>query len=127
MPDTKKTPAKKTAAKKSTPPAPRREDRPGHFDPKYAASLRALSGGTKDDDRAFVKGKHTGDDLAEELGEEAVVAMTTGEDGLSDDLQEPVDEELGGPFVGSSAGKEFAEGTDASNPVDADREPFPKT
>jgi hypothetical protein len=125
MADEKKTPAKKSAAKKSAPP--RREDRPGHLDPKYAASLRALSGGPKDDDRAFVTGKHSRDDLAEELAEEAVVAMTTGEDGLSDDLQEPVDEELGGPFVGSPAGKEFAEGTDPSNPADAEREPFPKT
>ena len=127
MPDTKKTPAKKTSAKKSTPAPPRREDRPGHLDPKYVASLRALSGSTKENERAFVNGKHTGDDLAEELGEEAVVAMTTGEDGLADDLQETVDEELGGPFVGSPAGKEFADGTDASNPADAEREPFPKS
>src|ERR1700761_2728250 len=101
----KKTDAKKTDAKKSTPPLPHREDRPGHLDPKYVASLRALSGASsRDDERAFVNGKHSGDPLAGELGEEAVVAMTTGEDGLADDLDEPVDEELGGPFVGSSGG-----------------------
>ena len=38
-----------------------------------------------------------------------------------------VDEETGGPFVETSGAIEFAEGTDASNPEDAKREPFPKT
>jgi hypothetical protein len=119
--------AKKKTAKKSS-PLPRREDRPGHLDPKYAASLRALSGSSDTgNDRAFVRGQHSGDDLAEELAEEAVVAMTSGEDGLAEDLQGAVDEELGGPFVTSTGGKEFADGTDASNPADAEREPFPKT
>lgn len=118
--------AKKTDPK-SKPTPPRREDRPGHLDPKYAAKLRSLSGATKDNDHAFVDGKHSKDDLAEELGEEAVVAMTSGEDDLEEDLQAPVPEEQGGPFVGSTAGQEFAEGTDASNPRRAKREPFPKT
>jgi hypothetical protein len=121
--------AKKKTTKKSSPPTPiRREDRPGHLDPKYAASLHALSGSSDTgNDRAFVRGRHSGDDLAEELAEEAVVAMTSGEDGLAEDLQGAVEEELGGPFVTSTGGKEFADGTDASNPIDADREPFPKT
>ncbi len=121
----KKKPTNSKPAQPAT--ATRREDRPGHLDPKYAAELRALSGSDKDDNRAFVHGKHSRDDLAEELGEEAVVAMTSGEDGLEDDLQAQVPEEQGGPFVGSTAGKEFAEGTDASNPRGAKREPFPKT
>jgi hypothetical protein len=122
----------KAAPKKKAPSATRstplrREDRPGHLDAAYAESLRALSGSETDDDRAFVEGGHANDDLAEELGEEAVVGMTTGEDELGDDLQAEVDEEQGGPFVRSNAGAEFADDVDASNPVDAEREPFPRT
>lgn len=105
----------------------RREDRPGHLDPKHAASLRAQSGKEKDDDRAFVGKKKSKDSLAEELGEESVVAMTSGEDGLTDDMQARTDDEVGGPFVRTNAGEEMAEGTDASNPRSATREPFPKT
>ena len=36
-----------------------------------------------------------------------------------------MDEELGGPFVMTPAKREFAEGTDPSNPEDSEREPFP--
>ncbi len=122
---TAKAKPKAGAAKKKAPP--RREDRPGHYDPKYAAKLRRLGRRERDDDRAFVGGGRSNDDLAEEMGEEAVVAMTSGEDGLVDDLQADVPEDSGGPFVRSSGGKEFADGTDASNPKDALREPFPKT
>jgi hypothetical protein len=124
--------AKKKSSGQNHPPAPtsaplRREDRPGHFDPKYAASLRALGSHAKDEDRAFVGGSRAGDDLAEELAEEAVVAMTTGEDNLRDDLEAETDDEQGGPFVTSTAREEYAGGTDASNPLSATREPFPKT
>jgi hypothetical protein len=53
--------------------------------------------------------------------------MTTGEDDTSESLDRFADEEVGGPFVESSSKQEFAEGSDASNPADATREPFPKT
>ena len=116
------------AAPASHAPLPlRREDRPGHFDPSYSASLRALGTRAKDDDHAFVGGNRAADDLAEELAEEAVVAMTTGEDNLRDDLEAETDDEQGGPFVTSTAREEFAGGTDPSNPLTATREPFPKT
>jgi hypothetical protein len=65
--------------------------------------------------------------LAEELAEEAVEAMTSGEDKLTDDLAADVPEERGGPFVTTTEGEEMADGTDASNPKGATREPFPKT
>lgn len=106
-----------------------REDRPGHLDPAHAARLRALGeeGHASDDERAFVSGHASKDPLAEELAEDAVAAMTSGEDALTDDLAAQVSEERGGPFVPSTAGKELADGTDASNPKDATREPFPKT
>jgi hypothetical protein len=107
----------------------RRRDATGHLDPRYAADLRAESGKLQEprDDEAFIHGHRSHDDLAEELAEGAVAEMTSGEyDG--EDLQDQVvTEERGGPFVESTAGQEFAEGTDASNPKGAKREPFPKT
>jgi len=107
----------------------KRQDRPGHLDPKHAASLveKGRESHPHDDDRAFITGKKSKDGLAEELAEEAVVAMTSGEDGLTDDLDAATDEETGGPFVTTTSGTEMAEGTDASNPKGAKREPFPKT
>lgn len=107
----------------------KREDRPGHLDPAHAASLveKGRASHPKDDDRAFITGKHTKDGLAEELAEEAVVAMTSGEDGLTDDIDAQNEEERGGPFVITPASREMAKGTDASNPKGAKREPFPRT
>jgi hypothetical protein len=110
--------------------APRR-DATGHLNPKYAAELRARSregADDPDDTRAFLgKRARTRDPLGEELGEEAVRTMTSGED-QSDQLQDlEVEEEVGGPFVTTSSRQEFARGTDRSNPRRSTREPFPKT
>jgi len=107
----------------------KRNDRDGHLDPKHAASLRAMArdNNPKDDDRAFVDGHKSRDPLAEELAEDAVEAMTSGGDKLTDDLAADVPEERGGPFLTTTAGVEMAEGTDESNPEGATREPFPKT
>ena len=66
------------------------------------------------------------DDLAEELGEEFVAAATSGES-TDDARDETLTEEEGGPFVTTSAESQYAGGTDASNPEDAEREPFPLT
>ena len=67
------------------------------------------------------------DDLAEELGEEFVESATSGEQAAQDIRDEEVPEESGGPFVETSGRSEFAHGTDASNPKDAERAPFPTT
>jgi len=106
-----------------------RRDRAGHLDPKYAADLRAKSaeGHETTTDDAFLRGAKSGDDLAEELGEEAVETMTTGEDEGNESRDRFEDEEIGGPFVESSGKNEFADDSDESNPDDATREPFPKT
>src|SRR3954464_11812166 len=103
------------AAKKKS-HVPQREDRPGHLDPKYADKLRAISeeGREHDENRVFVGEGQTKDDLAGERGEEAVVARTSGEDNLGDDLDARVADEDGGPFVTTSGDEEFAAGTDAS-------------
>jgi hypothetical protein len=125
----KKAPAKKAPAKKT---AVKRRDATGHLNPKYAADLRAKSRESAEDlgvDRAFLrKSKKRGtDSLSEELGEEAVRTMTSAED-QSERLQEgTVEEEVGGPFIITPASREFARGTDRSNPRKSTREPFPKT
>jgi hypothetical protein len=106
-----------------------RRDRAGHLDPKYAADLRAKSkeGREASNDSAFLRGSKSSDDLAEELGEEAVETMTSGEDEGSESRDRFAEEEIGGPFVESPGKNEFADDSDESNPDDATREPFPKT
>ena len=108
----------------------RREDRPGHLDPHYAASLLEKSGGHpgRDDQnsRAFLARNRAQEELAEELGEEGVIAMTSGQDQFRDNADRDNADEQGGPFVETSPNSEFAAGTDASNPADAEREPLPK-
>jgi hypothetical protein len=65
------------------------------------------------------------DDLAEEMGEASVESATSGTQADEDIRDEDLPEEEGGPFVPSSARKEFARGIDASNPEDAEPEDFP--
>jgi hypothetical protein len=105
-----------------------RRDGTGHLNPRYAATLREQSGNDpKENDRAFLTRSRTGDDLAEELGEEAVSTMTSGEEQGEESLNEATVEEQGGPFVETTAGTEFGYEADASNPKGAKREPFPTT
>ncbi len=66
------------------------------------------------------------DDLAEALAEDYLTAATSGDDSQNQRLDEVVPEDLGGPFVESSASDEFALGTDESNPEDAEPEPLPR-
>jgi hypothetical protein len=85
-----------------------------------------------DDGNAFIPDPeggpaHTSDDLAESLAEEFLQSATSGEDAAEDMADQVVAEELGGPFVETSAQEEFARGTDESNPPDAEREPLPLT
>lgn len=104
-------------------------DGAGHMDPAHAKRLLALAraGRQTDNDEAFVKKAHSNDGLAEELGEAAVASMTSGEEQLTSERDAEVIEERGGPFVNTTAGTEFAEGTDESNIPEATREPFPTT
>jgi hypothetical protein len=83
-----------------------------------------------DDANAFIPDPeggpaHTRDDLAESLAEDFLQAATSGEDVAEESGDEMVPEELGGPFVETSASEEFASGTDESNPPDAETEPLP--
>lgn len=74
-------------------------------------------------------GKHglvLGDDeLGRERGEEFIRSVTSGGNAGDEMLEEEVIEEVGGPFIETTGETEFAEGTDASNPEDAEREPLP--
>jgi hypothetical protein len=102
-------------------------DAAGHIDPAEANRLLELGRSTRLDESNQAFEGATEDDLAEELGEAAVHHMTTGADELTSDLEAEVEEELGGPFVVTSANTEFAGGTDESNIETATREPFPTT
>jgi hypothetical protein len=80
---------------------------------------------------AFIRNPDDGemsvdDDLAETLGEEFIQAATSGENQTEETLDQVVPEEIGGPFVETSADEEFADGTDESNPSDAEQEPMPR-
>ena len=84
-----------------------------------------------DDAHAFLPDPSEGggpvsDDLSERLGEEFVTAATSGEDPDDERLDETVPEEIGGPFIETTADEEMAFDTDESNPSDAKREPFPR-
>jgi hypothetical protein len=102
-------------------------DNAGHLDPARASRLLEIAAETRarSPGNAFVVGSEADDDLAEELGEGAVVAMTSGDDAVAVDMNHDVEEDWGGPFVESTASKEFASGTDESNIPEATREPFP--
>ncbi len=105
-------------------------DNAGHLvDPERAERLLAgtRERRSKPPEAAFVAVARSDDDLAAELAQGAVVAMTSGEDHLAEDLNHDVEEDWGGPFVVTSGSKEFAHGTDESNIAEATREPFPTT
>jgi hypothetical protein len=65
------------------------------------------------------------DDLAENLAEEYLQAATQGND-AEEDMDQVVPEEIGGPFVETSAAEEFAHDTDEANPLEAEAEPLPR-
>jgi len=131
-------PARTTAAAKPSPrqkpsrkPPVKRRDGVGRIDPQYARELLAKARETQsdaddpDNAHAFLKNARTTEPLAEELGESFVETVTSGEDGERRDRF--TDEEVGGPFVVTEAGEEFAAGTDESNIAEALREPLPRT
>jgi hypothetical protein len=84
-----------------------------------------------DDGNAFIPDPEggparTSDDLAENMAEEFLESATRGNDAYEDALDEVVPEEIGGPFIETSAADEFAHDIDETNPEDAVREPLPR-
>jgi hypothetical protein len=104
-------------------------DGAGHLTPGYAAVLEASREATREprDPVAFFEDDVRRDPLAEELGEAVVRTATGAEDDERETFEEGVTEETGGPFVETTGEQELAFDTDASNPEDATREPFPRT
>ncbi len=100
-------------------PAPARRGSPSRRRPR------------SDDGNAFIPDPEDGparssDDLAESLAEEYLQGATSGGEAVAEEQNdEVVPEELGGPFVETSAREEFAQGVDESNPADAERAALP--
>ena len=87
--------------------------------------------GRPDDGNAFIPDPEGGparveDDLAESLAEEYLSSATRGNETTEEALDDVVPEEIGGPFVETSAAEEFADDTDEANPPDAEVEPLPR-
>ncbi len=83
-----------------------------------------------DDGRAFLPDNDGGfisapDDLSAELLEEFVSSATSGEKQAQTLRSAFVEEEIGGPFVTSSQGTEFADDDDDANPSEAEPAAFP--
>ncbi len=93
-----------------------------HPDPEHVARADKANAFLPDPDDGPMR---TSDDLAEMYGENFVLSATTGESMSSDGFDQVVPEEIGGPFVETSASEEFAEGLDESNPEDATSEAMP--
>ncbi len=91
----------------------------------------AVFRGRSDDGNAFMPDPEDGpaviqDDLAESLAEDFLEAATRGEEVAEDVREQIVPEELGGPFLETSALEEFANDIDGANPVGAFAEPLPR-
>jgi hypothetical protein len=120
----------KTMLGRPMPVVAARRDPTGHMNPKAAASLRAQSHAhdsvKPSADPAFLTGASS-EPLAEQLGANFIRSALTGEETTEDARDGTTTEELGGPFLETSAATEIAFGVDKSNPMDATREPFPLT
>ena len=100
---------------------------------KHHASHPVAHRDRPDDANAFLPDPYNGtsakartkDSLAEELAEDFVMSATGAEEVGAEERDQIVPEETGGPFVVTRAKTEFAQGTDASNPITAERAAFP--
>jgi hypothetical protein len=95
-------------------------------DPEMLARTRRT-----DDGEAFMPDPEDGpamigDDLAETLAEEFVRSALTGNNTGDEAMDDFVAEEIGGPFVETSASEEFGDGPDGNNPEGTTREPMPR-
>ena len=128
-PQTSNTPATRAPRKRPV----KRRDGAGRIDPQYARELLAKARETRNDDdspenmHAFLAAARAGEPLAQELGESFLETVTSGEGREPERHDRITPDEVGGPFVVTTAGEEFATGTDESNIAEAMREPLPRT
>jgi hypothetical protein len=98
---------------------------------KAARPFEPHAVGRSDDANAFIPDPgdgpaRTSDDLAESLAEDFLEAATTAQDADEERLDSTFPEEIGGPFVETTADDEMALDTDGNNPPDATREALPR-
>ena len=81
----------------------------------------------QDGGEAFVRESDgsSNDDFATEMAQDFLIGAETGREVMAEASDHNTLEESGGPFVITAAGSEFAEGVDASNPIDAEPAAFP--
>ena len=97
------------------PPALRRRDGSGHINPEYAcrSSRGEVATARKKTRCRFFEQPIVRDEVAEEFGEEFVETVTGAQDEGQDVLNRKISRRrAGGPFVETTAGTEFASGTD---------------
>ncbi|WP_433927654.1 hypothetical protein AB3662_31680 [Sorangium cellulosum] len=84
-----------------------------------------------DDRNAFIPDPGDGptevvDEFAEQIAEQYLASATSGKGDTTEDYEDMVDpEELGGPFIITTAEQEMGYSRDSMNPDDAEVEPFP--
>ncbi|WP_438004209.1 hypothetical protein WME89_36085 [Sorangium sp. So ce321] len=89
------------------------------------------SAARKDDRDAFIPDPGDGppevmDEFAEQIAEQYLASATSGKGDTTEDYEDMVDpEEVGGPFIITTAEQEMAYSRDSMNPDDAEVEPFP--
>lgn len=66
------------------------------------------------------------DDFAELVAEDFIASATSGEEQTENERNQIVPEELGGPFISTTAEEELADDVDANNPEGSEVEPFPR-
>jgi hypothetical protein len=105
--------------------------KPKREEPDRRTARPARARERPDDANAFLPDPDGGparapDDLSESLAEEFVEAATSGEDRDEEILDAAVPEEIGGPFIETTAEEELTGSVDDLNPPDAEPEPFPR-
>ncbi|MGK3960520.1 hypothetical protein WMF38_46625 [Sorangium sp. So ce118] len=89
------------------------------------------SAARKDDRDAFIPDPGDGpaevmDEFAEQIAEQYLASATSGKGDTTEDYEDMVDpEEVGGPFIITTAEQEMGYSRDSMNPDDAEVEPFP--
>jgi hypothetical protein len=129
----------KTKAKSSSPAPKSRARAKGKITAEPRAERREARPATTarpapraDDADAFIRNPNgdgpprVGDDLAEVLAEDFLESATRGNEVFEDEIDAPLSDEVGGPFVITDEDEELADDVDASNPPDAEPAPRPR-
>ena len=88
---------------------------------------RGEKGQRADDGEAFVRVSDgtSSDEFATEMARDFLIGAETGREVMAESSDVNTIEDSGGPFIITTAGSEFAEGVDLSNPIDAEPAAFP--